>query len=86
MKASIGRELSRQPAATAVERLSAERERVGAFGTGRHSEDSGAAARLPAPPGRALLRLHSGGATELARFARICRVTRVMQPFLDAIA
>ena len=27
-----------------------------------------------------------GGATELARFARICRVTRVMQPYLDAIA
>ena len=29
---------------------------------------------------------HRGGATELARFARICRVTRVMQPYLDAIA
>ncbi len=27
-----------------------------------------------------------GGATELARFARICRVARVMQPYLDAIA
>lgn len=27
-----------------------------------------------------------GGATELARFARICRVTRVMQPYMDAIA
>ena len=27
-----------------------------------------------------------GGATDLARFARICRVTRVMQPYLDAIA
>ena len=27
-----------------------------------------------------------GGATELARFARICRVTRVMQPYLDAIS
>jgi predicted transcriptional regulator of viral defense system len=25
------------------------------------------------------------GATELARFARICRVSRVMQPYLDAI-
>jgi predicted transcriptional regulator of viral defense system len=31
-------------------------------------------------------RHHRGGATELARFARICRVTRVMQPYLDAIA
>jgi predicted transcriptional regulator of viral defense system len=29
-------------------------------------------------------RQHRGGATELARFARICRVTRVMQPYLDA--
>ncbi len=31
-------------------------------------------------------RQHRGGATELARFARICRVTRVLQPYLDAIA
>jgi predicted transcriptional regulator of viral defense system len=31
-------------------------------------------------------RKHRGGATELARFARICRVTLVMQPYLDAIA
>jgi predicted transcriptional regulator of viral defense system len=31
-------------------------------------------------------RKHRGGATELAHFARICRVTRVMQPYLDAIA
>jgi len=31
-------------------------------------------------------RRHRGGATELARFARICRVTRIMQPYLDAIA
>jgi predicted transcriptional regulator of viral defense system len=31
-------------------------------------------------------RLHRGGATDLAGFARICRVTRVMQPYLDAIA
>ncbi|MDP9120964.1 MAG: type IV toxin-antitoxin system AbiEi family antitoxin domain-containing protein [Acidobacteriota bacterium] len=30
-------------------------------------------------------RQHRGGATDLARFARICRVTRVMQPYLDAI-
>ncbi len=29
---------------------------------------------------------HRGGATELAHFARLCRVTRVMQPYLDAIA
>jgi predicted transcriptional regulator of viral defense system len=29
-------------------------------------------------------RSHRGGATDLARFARICRVTRVMQPYLDA--
>ena len=31
-------------------------------------------------------RRHRGGANELARFARICRVSRVMQPYLDAIA
>lgn len=35
---------------------------------------------------RDFTRSHRGGATELARFARICRVTRVMQPYLDAIA
>ena len=31
-------------------------------------------------------RKHRGGADELARFARICRVSRVIQPYLDAIA
>lgn len=31
-------------------------------------------------------RKHRGGADDLARFARVCRVTRVMQPYLDAIA
>jgi len=31
-------------------------------------------------------RRYRGGAGELARFARVCRVTRVMQPYLDAIA
>lgn len=31
-------------------------------------------------------RKHRGGATDLARFAKICRVARVMQPYLDAIA
>lgn len=31
-------------------------------------------------------RRRRGGATELARFARICRVARVMQPYLDAIS
>lgn len=31
-------------------------------------------------------RKYRGGATELARYARICRVARVMQPYLDAIA
>ena len=30
-------------------------------------------------------RRHRGGATDLARFARICRVTRVMQPYLDSL-
>ena len=30
-------------------------------------------------------RKHRGRATELAHFARICRVSRVMQPYLDAI-
>ena len=31
-------------------------------------------------------RTHRGGANELAPFARICRITRVIQPYLDAIA
>ena len=31
-------------------------------------------------------RKHRGGADELARSARVCRVSRVMQPYLDAIA
>lgn len=31
-------------------------------------------------------RRYRGGATELARYARICRVSRVMQPYLDATA
>ena len=35
---------------------------------------------------RDLGRRHRGRASDLARFARICRVTRVMQPYLDAIA
>ena len=30
-------------------------------------------------------RKHRGGATDLAHYARICRVARVMQPYLDAI-
>jgi predicted transcriptional regulator of viral defense system len=30
-------------------------------------------------------RTHRGGSNELARFARICRITRVIQPYLDAI-
>jgi predicted transcriptional regulator of viral defense system len=31
-------------------------------------------------------RQYRGGANDLARFARICRVSRVMQPYIDAIA
>jgi hypothetical protein len=31
-------------------------------------------------------RTRRGGANDLARFARVCRVSRVMQPYLDAIA
>jgi predicted transcriptional regulator of viral defense system len=31
-------------------------------------------------------RTHRGGANALARFARICRVSRLMQPYLDSIA
>lgn len=31
-------------------------------------------------------RRHRGGATKLAWYARICRVSRVMQPYLDALA
>lgn len=34
---------------------------------------------------REFQRSHRGGATDLARFAQICRVSRVMQPYLDAI-
>jgi predicted transcriptional regulator of viral defense system len=30
-------------------------------------------------------RRHRGGATELARYARICRVARVMQPYIEAL-
>jgi predicted transcriptional regulator of viral defense system len=33
---------------------------------------------------RDFTRRNRGGANELARFARMCRVTRVMQPYLDA--
>ncbi len=35
---------------------------------------------------RDFTRRYRGGATDLAHFARICRVSRVMQPYLDAIA
>jgi predicted transcriptional regulator of viral defense system len=35
---------------------------------------------------REFSRRYRGAATELARFARICRVARVMQPYMDAIA
>jgi len=35
---------------------------------------------------RDFARKHRGGAGDLHRFARICRVARVMQPYLDAIA
>lgn len=35
---------------------------------------------------RDFTRRHRGGANDLARFARICRVSRVMQPYLDAIS
>ncbi len=35
---------------------------------------------------RDFTRRYRGGANDLARFARICRVTRVMQPYLDAIS
>ncbi len=31
-------------------------------------------------------RKYRGDASELARFARICRVSRIMQPYLDAVA
>ena len=31
-------------------------------------------------------RRHRGGATALARFARICRVSRVIQPYLEVFA
>jgi predicted transcriptional regulator of viral defense system len=35
---------------------------------------------------REFSRRYRGAATELARFARICRVAHVMQPYMDAIA
>jgi tRNA-splicing ligase RtcB len=35
--------------------------------------------------GCGMLAVPFGGANELARFAKVCRVTRVMQPYLDAI-
>jgi predicted transcriptional regulator of viral defense system len=35
---------------------------------------------------RDFTRRHRGGANDLAHFARICRVSRVMQPYLDAIS
>lgn len=35
---------------------------------------------------RDLSRHHRGSATDLGRFARMCRVSRIMQPYLDAIA
>ena len=34
---------------------------------------------------RDFTRKHRGGATALAHFARVCRVTRVMQPYLDSL-
>ena len=34
---------------------------------------------------RDFTRKHRGGATALARFARMCGVTRVMQPYLDSL-
>lgn len=34
---------------------------------------------------RDFLREHRGGANELAHYARVCRVSRVMQPYLEAI-
>ncbi len=34
---------------------------------------------------RDFTRRHRGGASELAHFARICRVTRVIQPYLDSL-
>jgi len=34
---------------------------------------------------RDFTRRNRGGATELARFARICRVSRVMEPYLDSL-
>lgn len=35
---------------------------------------------------RDFTRTHRGGSTELARYARLCRVRKVMQPYLDSIA
>lgn len=35
---------------------------------------------------RDFTRTHRGGARDLHRYARICRVARVMQPYLDSIA
>jgi hypothetical protein len=35
---------------------------------------------------RDFTRKHRGAAAELLRYARVCHVARVMQPYLDAIA
>ena len=35
---------------------------------------------------RDFTRRYRGGADDLARYARICRVQRVMQPYLDSVA
>jgi hypothetical protein len=35
---------------------------------------------------RDFTRRYRGGVNDLSRFARICRVSRVMQPYLDSIA
>lgn len=35
---------------------------------------------------RDFTRRHRGGAQDLSKFAKLCRVTRVMQPYLDSIA
>jgi hypothetical protein len=34
---------------------------------------------------RDFTRKYRGGATELAHYARVCRVSRIMQPYLDAV-
>jgi hypothetical protein len=50
----------------------------------KHRHKAGIAVAVEAV--RDFSRRHRAGVTELARFARICRLVRVMQPYQNSIA